>query len=220
MLRMTSVLKGVSETVVPRALLCGFWGSPNTVAKVMRPYADFYRERGFAVDMERRTPYQSLLGGYRDRQNPSRKSYDVIHCMSGGSFTALNFVRGGMAVPRKVIFEGGPMLGSQQEAVNFLTSLHPTAPQSVKWGVVRGLLVPAMHIHHQRPYLVEQQAMLDALDKCPSVLVLNGTADTLIDRTLLAKAGSREILFEGATHNRILQSHADQWRDTVLGFIE
>ena len=213
---------GVSGDAAPpmrRALLCGFWGSVGTVRRVMAPYVQFYADRGFDVRVTWRTPYESLLCGFRDRRPVARDAYDVVHCMSGGSFTALNYMRGGMAVPRKLIFEGGPMLGTQQEAVNFLASLYPRVPEAVHWRLVRGLLVPGMRLHHGHSYTREYRAMLDVLHACPDVLVLNGTADRLIDRAAIATTGAREILFADAAHNRIRKTHPDAWARTVDVFI-
>jgi hypothetical protein len=34
-----------------------------------------------------------------------------------------NLLRGGLRPPKKLVFEGGPMLGTKQEAVNFLNRL-------------------------------------------------------------------------------------------------
>ena len=206
-----------------RVLLCGFWGNKDTVCKIMGRYGAFYTGLGHKVDLEVRSPYKSLLCGYEDRKGAPQRQYDVIHCMSGGSFTALNYLRGGMPTPNKVIFEGGPMLGTKQEAVNFLNHVGSSFFEPVHWLAVNAVLAPAMYAHHGRWYVSEREYMVETLQALPSVLLVNGDRDKFVDKSIISLVSRmpnvQSATVPGATHNRIKHNCPQQWEELLKSYI-
>ena len=137
---------------------------------------------------------------------------------------------GGMPSPRRMILEGGPMLGTHEEGYNFLSSV------GIKNNFIQKLLIN--YVGHAARFMSEggtststtEARTAAALTSGEKTLVLNGDDDDIIDRACIrnmimnAPENKRSSITEvnvpgDARHNRIFNEHFESWEAAVKPFV-
>ena len=137
---------------------------------------------------------------------------------------------GGMPSPRRMILEGGPMLGTHEEGYNFLSSV------GIKNNFIQKLLIN--YVGHAARVMSEggtststtEARTATALTSGEKTLVLNGDDDDIIDRACIrnmimnAPENKRSSITEvnvpgDARHNRIFNEHFESWEAAVKPFV-
>ena len=216
-------------TKAPRCLLVSFWGKAKTTKKVMKPYVTWYENKGYEVTQKQSSPRDLFRGLFLRNAAPSTQ-FDVVHTMSGGSFVVGNYILGGMPSPRRMILEGGPMLGTHEEGYNFLSSV------GIKNNFIQKLLIN--YVGHAARFMSEggtststtEARTATALTSGEKTLVLNGDDDDIIDRACISnmimnapenkRVSITEVNVPGdARHNRIFNEHFESWEAAVKPFV-
>jgi len=152
--------------------------------------------------------------------------FDVVHAMSGGSFVAGNYLLGGMPRPRRLVLEGGPMLGHEEEGYKFLRSLPVKMPHAVHWLLV-DVLGRFSHwaIEGFTAAKVCERKIGAKLMDGPTLL-LNGTADSEVHfpaiEEMVAEAPVKPtvVMFQDGAHNRLKSSDGEKWSASLEEFLK